>query len=147
MISGETTAAPLKKEKPLTPLEMRRLKENIPNASAVVAIGGHQYRVQPGEVISIEKLPLEPGDEFAFEKVLLVNDEGEIQLGEPYLEGQTVKAEVLRNSKGKKIRIFKFNAKKHTRLCQGHRQKYTDIHITQIGSKTVKSRMAVEAAE
>ena len=106
----------------------------------MVAIGGHQYRVQPGEILSIEKLPLEVGDEFAFEKVLLVNDGENVQVGQPYLDGQLVKAEVIRNSLGKKIRIFKYKAKKHYRLSQGHRQTYTDIHITEIAGHKVESK-------
>jgi large subunit ribosomal protein L21 len=108
---------------------------------AVVAIGGHQYRVQPGEILPIEKIPLQKGDEFVFDKVLMVADGDNVELGQPYVAGQKVKAEVLRNSAGKKIRIFKYNAKKHTRLTQGHRQKYTDIHITEVNGHRVDSKV------
>lgn len=107
----------------------------------MVAIGGHQYIVRPGEVLSIDKLPLEVGDEFAFDKVLLLKNGDKVDFGQPYLEGAKVMAEVLRNSKGKKIRIFKYRAKKHTRLTKGHRQKYTDIHITEIAGQKVPSKV------
>eukprot|EP00668_Euglena_longa_P040900 GGOE01053832.1.p2 GENE.GGOE01053832.1~~GGOE01053832.1.p2 ORF type:complete len:144 (+),score=36.10 GGOE01053832.1:1340-1771(+) len=114
---------------------------------AVVAIGGHQYIVQPGQILSIDKLPLEIGDEFAFEKVLLLKNKDDLEVGFPYLSGVKVTAEVLRNSKGKKLRIFKFRAKKHYRLTKGHRQKYTDIHITEVAGTRVSSMVGLAAAK
>lgn len=114
---------------------------------AAVAIGGHQYLVQVGEVLSIDKLPLQVGDEFTFDKVLLLRDGEEKSFGQPYLSDVVVKAEVLRNSKGRKIRIFKYRAKKHTRLTKGHRQKYTDIHITEINGHRVPSKVDWKALE
>lgn len=66
--------------------------------------------------------------------------------GHPYLSDVKVTAEVLRNTKGKKIRIFKYNAKKHYRLSKGHRQKYTDIHITEVAGIRVPSKVNLEAA-
>lgn len=108
---------------------------------AVVAIGGHQYLVQPGEILSIDKLPLEVGDEFTFDKVLLVKDGEKVDVGYPYLSNAKVTAEVLRNSKGRKIRVYKYRSKKHTRLTKGHRQKYTDIHITEVAGHKVASKV------
>lgn len=108
---------------------------------AVVAVGGHQYLVQPGEILSVDKMPLEVGDEFAFEKVLLVKNGEKVDFGHPYLANAVVKAEVLRNSKGRKIRVFKYRAKKHYRLTKGHRQKYTDIHITELAGHKVPSKV------
>eukprot|EP00669_Euglena_mutabilis_P008433 TRINITY_DN348_c0_g1_i7.p1 TRINITY_DN348_c0_g1~~TRINITY_DN348_c0_g1_i7.p1 ORF type:complete len:265 (-),score=7.40 TRINITY_DN348_c0_g1_i7:38-721(-) len=69
---------------------------------AVVAIGGHQYVVQPGQILSIDKLPLEVGDQFTFDKVLLLKNGDNVEFGTPYLSDARVTAEVLRNSKGRR---------------------------------------------
>lgn len=112
----------------------------------MVAFGGHQYIVQPGQILSVDKLPLGIGDEFSFEKVLLVKNGEKVEFGHPYLDNAKVTAEVLRNSKGKKIRVFKYRAKKHYRLTKGHRQKFTDIHITEVAGQRVPSKVDFSVA-
>lgn len=107
----------------------------------MVEIKGHQYIVQLGEILKVDKLPLGVGDEFTFDKVLLLRHGEKMEFGRPYLDNIKVTAEVLQNSKGKKIRIFKYRAKKHYRLTKGHRSKYTDIHITGIDGVTVPSQV------
>lgn len=98
---------------------------------AIIETGGKQYKVAEGDVLFIEKLEAEAGDGVVFDKVLaLLGDEAKI--GAPLVEGAKVDATVMKNGKGKKIRIFKFKAKKGYRRRQGHRQPYTKVQIGKI---------------
>ena len=99
---------------------------------AVIETGGKQYRVQQGDVISVEKLGVEAGDKVTFDKVLVVNDGEAVSVGTPCVEGATVGATVVENGKGKKVIIFKYKAKKDYRKKQGHRQPYTMVKIDEI---------------
>ncbi|MBR7147220.1 MAG: 50S ribosomal protein L21, partial [Firmicutes bacterium] len=87
---------------------------------AVIETGGKQYRVQQGDVISVEKLSVEAGEKVTFDKVLVVNDGEGLTVGTPCVEGATVGATVVENGKGKKVVIFKYKAKKDYRKKQGH---------------------------
>ncbi len=98
---------------------------------AIIETGGKQYKVQEGDVLFIEKLPVEEGDAIVFDKVLAILGES-AQFGAPLLSGATVDASVMKNGKGKKIRIFKMKPKKGYRRRQGHRQPYTKVQIGQI---------------
>jgi len=98
---------------------------------AVVETGGKQYRVSEGDVIRVEKLNIDAGNEVELDKVLLVGGE-ETKVGAPYVDGAKVTAEVVKNGKGKKIIVFKYKAKKNYRRKQGHRQPYTELKITSI---------------
>lgn len=99
---------------------------------AIFETGGKQYTATAGDVLFIEKLDVEPGQEITFDKVLAVGGEGETTFGAPYLDGAGVTAKVVKNGKGKKIRIFKYNPKKGYRKRQGHRQPYTKVEIGKI---------------
>ena len=99
---------------------------------AVVETGGKQYRVKKESIIQVEKLAADPGDTIDFDKVLLVADGGEISTGKPYIEGAVVKATVLDQMRGKRIRVFKMKPKKRYRRVQGHRQYYTQVRIDDI---------------
>ena len=99
---------------------------------AVFETGGKQYKAAEGDVLFIEKLDAQAGDEITFDKVLLISDDNGITAGTPYVEGATVTAKLEKNGKGKKIRVFKYNAKKNYRRRQGHRQPYTKVQITKI---------------
>lgn len=99
---------------------------------AVIETGGKQYRVSNDEILRIEKLDLEVGDTAKFDKVLMIADGADIQVGNPYIEGATVEAEVTAQDKHKKIIVYKYRAKKHFRKKQGHRQPYTEIKINKI---------------
>ena len=101
---------------------------------AIFETGGKQYTATAGDVLFVEKLDVEPGQEITFDKVLAVGGEGETAFGAPYLEGAGVTAKVVKNGKGKKIRIFKYNPKKGYRKRQGHRQPYTKVEITKISA-------------
>ena len=100
--------------------------------TAIIETGGKQYRVAEGDVIFIEKLPVEAEETVTFDKVLAVVD-GETQtFGAPTVEGATVTAKVVKNGKSKKIIVYKMHPKKGYRRKQGHRQPYTKIRIDAI---------------
>ena len=100
--------------------------------NAIIVTGGKQYKVAEGDVVYIEKLDQEAGDVVKFEQVLAVIDGEKATFGTPVVEGATVEANVVKNGKGKKIRIFKYNPKKGYRKRQGHRQPYTKVEITKV---------------
>ena len=99
---------------------------------AIIETGGKQYRVAEGDVIFVEKLNAEEGASVTFDKVLAVIGE-ESKFGAPYLEGVKVAGTVLKNGKGKKIRVYKMKPKKGYRNTKGHRQPYTKVEIGTIG--------------
>ncbi len=99
---------------------------------AIIKTGGKQYKVAEGDEIFVEKLAGEAGDEVVFDQVLAVSDDSGLKLGKPLVEGASVKAEIVKHGKGKKIVIFKYRAKKTYRNKTGHRQPYTKLKITGI---------------
>ncbi len=99
---------------------------------AIIETGGKQYRVQEGDVIRVEKIEIADGETVKFDKVLLVADEGKLNVGKPYVDGAVVEALVENQGKAKKIIIFKYKAKKDYRKKQGHRQPYTQVKIEKI---------------
>lgn len=99
---------------------------------AIIETGGKQYKVTEGDVLYIEKLTVEAGDTVTFDKVLALLDGDKFTIGAPMVEGAKVQASVVKNGRGKKIMIFKYNAKKGYRRRQGHRQPYTKVEIGKI---------------
>ncbi len=99
---------------------------------AVIISGGKQYRVQEGDVLKLEKLPVEAGATVNFDQILMVGEGENIQVGKPYLTGCTVTASVVEHGRHEKIRILKFKRRKHHMKRQGHRQDYTQVKITEI---------------
>ena len=99
---------------------------------AVIVTGGKQYNVKEGDVIYIEKLDVNAEDTVTFDQVLAVVDGANSKFGAPTVAGAAVEAKVLKNGKGKKIRIFKYTPKKGYRKRQGHRQPYTKVEIGKI---------------
>jgi len=98
---------------------------------AVFEIGGKQYKVKEGDVIDVELLPYDVGEEVETDKVLLVRN-GDIKIGTPYVEGAKIKFKVLEHGKGEKIIVFKYNPKVRYRRKKWHRQPYTRILIEEI---------------
>lgn len=96
---------------------------------AVIETGGKQYRVQEGDVISVEKLNVSAGDKVVFDKVLVLNDGKTVLVGAPVVDAAKVEGSVIENGKGQKVVIFKYKSKKDYRKKQGHRQPYTKIQI------------------
>ncbi len=100
---------------------------------AVIKTGGKQYRVEENEIINVELLKnVSQGDQVVFDQVLLVADDGDVKVGQPYVEGARVTASVLGISKGPKIINFKHSGRTTLRRKTGHRQKYTQIRIDSI---------------
>ena len=104
---------------------------------AVIETGGKQYRVQEGDVITVEKLNAEVGDTVTFDKVLVLGEGKDVKVGTPYVDA-AVTGSVVENGKGKKVIIFKYKAKKDYRKKQGHRQPYTMVKIESLGGAAPK---------
>ena len=100
--------------------------------NAIIVTGGKQYKVAEGDVLFIEKLPVEAGETVKFDQVLAIIDGEKATFGAPVVEGASVEATVVKNGKGKKIRIFKYKPKKGYRKRQGQRQPYTKVTIEKI---------------
>ena len=99
---------------------------------AVIETGGKQYRVAPGEILDVERQALGEGDQVTFDRVLLIAGDGGTRLGNPILAGATVRARLLDEVRGPKVRIFKHKRRKVYRRRAGHRQDYLRIRIEEI---------------
>ena len=99
---------------------------------AVFQSGGKQHRVNEGDVLRLERLRAEPGEEVEFDRVLLLADGNDVSVGQPYVEGGRIRARVLGHDRGRKIRVIKFKRRKNYLRRQGHRQWYTEVRITGI---------------
>ena len=97
---------------------------------AVIQNGAHQYRIQLGQFVKMEKLDLAPGKLWKCGQVLaLQNSEGQLMTGAPYIEKAEVSGRVIRHGKSKKVLVFKKKRRKGYRRTQGHRQEFTEIYI------------------
>ena len=99
---------------------------------AIILTGGKQYKVSEGDVIYVEKLNAEAGEEVTLDKVILVSDNDNVKVGTPFVDGASVKANIVKNSKSKKIYVFKYKSKKNEKKKIGHRQPYTKLQINSI---------------
>ena len=113
---------------------------------AVIETGGKQYRVQEGDVITIEKLNAEVGETVTFDKVLVLGEGKDVKVGTPYVDA-AVTGSVVENGKGQKVIIFKYKAKKDYRKKQGHRQPYTLVEITSVAGEKAAPKAAAPVAE
>src|SRR5678815_4128072 len=104
----------------------------VPLMYAVVKTGGKQYKVAPGENLKVEQIPADVGAEVILDQVLLVGEGETVRLGQPTLAGATVKATVVAQGRGEKIKIFKMRRRKHYQKHQGGRQNYTELKIESI---------------
>lgn len=104
----------------------------IPSMYAVIESGGKQHRVEPGEVLQLEKLNIDTGATVDFDKVMMIGEGDNVQIGAPYVDGGKVTAEVISHGRGDKITIIKMRRRKHYRRQAGHRQYYTEVKITDI---------------
>jgi len=110
---------------------------------AIIKTGGKQYLVSPKDKIKIEKIDKNEGEEIEFDQVLLLEENGVIKIGKPYLEGIKVIGKILKQEKGKKIRIIKFKRRTRYLRRKGHRQFFTEVEILNIGrtnAKTIKKQ-------
>jgi len=101
---------------------------------AVLQTGGKQYRIEEGQTLKVEKLPVDVDATVDFDKVLLVADGDNVKVGQPYVDGAKVTAKVLEQGRHKKIKIIKFKRRKHYDKQMGHRQDYTAIKIEKISA-------------
>ncbi|MCQ3929707.1 MAG: 50S ribosomal protein L21 [Chloroflexi bacterium] len=100
---------------------------------AIVRSGGKQYRAVVGEMIDVEKLPVDAGAEVTLGEVLLIaRENGDPTIGKPLVNGAAVKATVVKQYRGPKILVWKYKAKQRYRRRQGHRQYYTRLKIEAI---------------
>lgn len=108
---------------------------------AIVETGGKQYQVTEGRYVDVELLEGDIESSFVFDKVVMIADGENTEVGQPYIEGAVVNGKILRHDKEKKVIVYKQRCKKGYRKKQGHRQNYTRVLIENInfGSKTVAS--------
>lgn len=99
---------------------------------AIVKTGGKQYRFAPEEDVLVEKLAAEPGEVVEFEQVALVEDEGAVSVGTPWVNGAKVICRVLAHGKGPKVDVFTYKAKENIKRKKGHRQQYTRLRVEKI---------------
>lgn len=99
---------------------------------AVLATGGKQYRVAPGDKLEIEKLEVEPGQPVTFDQVMLVNNDGQVTVGTPVVAGASIVADVLEQKRGEKLWSFKLKRRKGYRKKIGHRQSLTVVQVKEI---------------
>ena len=100
---------------------------------AIIETGGKQYNVQVGATIKVEKLELEAGENFVFDKVLMISGDAP-QVGAPYVAGATVSASVVAQGKEKKVIVYKYKSKKGYHKKKGHRQPFTALRIEAINA-------------
>ena len=99
---------------------------------AIIETGGKQLRVEPGRFYDVDRLPLEEGGKLSIDKVFLVQNDGDVHIGQPLVEGATVEGTVMRHLRGKKVIVYKMKPKKKTRKKRGHRQELTRLTIDSI---------------
>src|SRR5262245_13180753 len=107
---------------------------------AIVNINGVQTKVAPDEVLSVARLDGKPGDTLTFDQVLLFADGEKIAVGQPFLKGASLTAEVIEHVRGKKLRIFKFKRRNDFRKRRGHRDELTRIRVSSITAKAAKEK-------
>ena len=112
---------------------------------AIIESWGKQYKVAEGDVVFFERLDAEEGKKVTFDKVVLVSEDGKVQVGNPYVKSVKVEGKVVSHGKAKKILVYKMKPKKNYRRMQGHRQPYTKVEITSI--KLAAKITATKAAE
>ena len=99
---------------------------------AIIETGGKQYKVAEGDIITVEKLGVEAGQEYTFDKVLVLAKDGDVKVGAPYVEGAAVTASVIGDEKKKKVVVYKYKPKKGFHKKNGHRQPFTKLQIKSI---------------
>ena len=105
---------------------------------AIIETGGKQYKVSTSKILEVEKLDAKKGETIKFEKVLLLNDNQNTEIGNPSIEGASVEAKLLDNLKDRTILVFHKRRRKHSRKKNGHRQRHSKIQITKILAKNGK---------
>ena len=105
---------------------------------AIIETGGKQYKVSASNILKVEKLDIKKGNKVEFKKVLLVNDDKTVEIGDPTVSGAVVEGMLLDNIKDRKVIVFKKRRRQNSRKRYGHRQPLSKIQITKIMSKNGK---------
>ncbi|MCL1787768.1 MAG: 50S ribosomal protein L21 [Defluviitaleaceae bacterium] len=101
---------------------------------AIIETGGKQYKVQAGDIITVEKLGADAGTSFTFDRVLSILDGDNSVFGAPTVAGATVTAQVMGDGKAKKVIVYKYKAKKGFHKKKGHRQPFTQLKIEAVNA-------------
>ena len=99
---------------------------------AIIESGGKQYRVEPGAVVALERIPGDVGTQVELDRVLLFSDGTTVRVGKPTLTGARVISKIVAQTRGEKIDVFKFKRRKKYRRKTGHRQELTQVRISEI---------------
>src|SRR3972149_4143588 len=113
---------------------------------AVIETGGKQVRVKEGDTVRVERLAAAPGDEVTLNRILLIGN-GKTEIGAPGVAGAMVRARVLRQGRGGKIRVMKYKPKAHYRRRTGHRQAFTELRIEKTGGRGAAASGAAGGGE
>ena len=105
---------------------------------AIIETGGKQYKVSASNILKVEKLDIKKGNKVEFKKVLLVNDDKTVEIGDPTVSGAVVEGMLLDNIKDRKVIVFKKKRRQNSRKRYGHRQPLSKVQITKIMSKNGK---------
>ncbi len=108
---------------------------------AIIEAGGTQLRVEPGRFYDLNRLTANEDGSYVIDKVLLINNDDEITIGQPYIEGATVEGTILEERRGRKVIVYKMRPKKKTRKKRGHRQELSRLMINSI---TVNGSVVVD---
>lgn len=100
---------------------------------AVIRTGGKQYRVAPGDLVRVERLPGDVGSEIRFDEVLVTSDDAGVRIGRPTIEGAAVLGTVVAHDRDRKVLVYKKKRRKNYRRRRGHRQYVTTVRVTAIG--------------
>ena len=111
---------------------------------AVIKTGGKQYKVAEGDVVKVEKLPLDAGQVVSFDEVLMLDDGGTTKIGAPYIADASVKGTVLEQERGDKVIVFKKRRRQNSRVKNGHRQTLTVVRVTEIDSGLSKVKASTK---
>ena len=114
---------------------------------AIIETGGKQYKVSASNILKVEKLDIKKGNKVEFKKVLLVNDDKTVEIGDPTVSGAVVEGMLLDNIKDRKVIVFKKRRRQNSRKRYGHRQPLSKVQITKIMSKNGKVVAQIKDSE
>lgn len=114
--------------KPRLPYPASKLRGGV-QMYAIIETGGKQYKVAEGDIITVEKLGVEAGQDYTFDKVLVLAKDGDVKIGAPYVDGAAVQASVIGDGREKKVVVYKYKPKKGFHKKRGHRQPFTKLQI------------------
>ena len=114
---------------------------------AIIETGGKQYKVSASNILKVEKLDIKKGNKVEFKKVLLVNDDKTVEIGDPMISGAVVEGMMLENIKDRKVIVFKKRRRQNSRKRYGHRQPLSKVQITKILSKNGKVVAQIKDSE